>query len=61
MEAGLPLDALRQQLGHAHLQTTMLYDDVRPECVWCEFDAATAVLEADRRLRQQAARAEGPS
>jgi integrase/recombinase XerD len=58
-EAGMPLDALRQQLGHAHLQTTMLYDDIRPERVRREFDEATAVLEADRRLRQQAERGEG--
>ena len=57
----MPLDALRKQLGHAHLQTTLIYDDVRPERVRREFDAATAVLEADRRLRQQAARGERPS
>lgn len=28
-EGGMPLDTVQRQLGHAHLETTMLYNDIR--------------------------------
>ena len=47
-EAGMPLDALQRQLGHRHLETTMVYTHVRPERLRREYDEATAALEAAR-------------
>ena len=39
-EGGMPLDALQKQLGHAHPDTTMIYNDVRSRRLAKEYQAA---------------------
>jgi len=48
-EAGMPLDTLQRQLGHRHIETTLVYTHVRPGRLRREYDAAMAVLEAERQ------------
>lgn len=39
-EGGMPLDALRKQLGHARLSSTMIYNDIRSRRLAREYQAA---------------------
>ena len=39
-EGGMPLDALQKQLGHAHPDTTMIYNDIRSRRLVREYRAA---------------------
>jgi len=38
--AGISLPALMHLMGHAHIQTTMLYVQLAPQDVWCEYARA---------------------
>lgn len=51
-EAGMELDALQRILGHAHMDTTMIYNHVRDGRAWREYQEAMAVQAADRVLRK---------
>jgi integrase/recombinase XerD len=37
VRAGMSLPALQQLMGHAHISTTMLYVELAPQDVWCEY------------------------
>lgn len=39
-EAGMPLDALQRQLGHRHIETTLIYNQVRDSRLQREYKAA---------------------
>lgn len=39
-EAGMPLDALQRQLGHRHIETTQIYNQVRDSRLQREYKAA---------------------
>ena len=39
-EAGMPLDALQRQLGHRHIETTLIYNTVRDSRLQREYKAA---------------------
>lgn len=39
-EAGMPLDALQRQLGHRHIETTLIYNQVRDSRLQREYRAA---------------------
>jgi site-specific recombinase XerD len=52
-EGGMPLDALQRVLGHRHLDTVMIYNQVRDGRVYREYQEAMAVQEAARRLRER--------
>ena len=52
-EAGMPLDSLQRQLGHADIRTTMAYNHVRPGRLRRDYDLAAEAIEADRRDRRQ--------
>ncbi|MEQ1606463.1 MAG: tyrosine-type recombinase/integrase [Pyrinomonadaceae bacterium] len=41
-EAGMPLDALQRQLGHRHIETTLIYNQVRDSRLQREYKAAMA-------------------
>ena len=49
-ESGMPLDALQRVLGHRHIETVMVYNQVRDGRVYREYQEAMAVQEAARRL-----------
>jgi integrase len=53
-EGGMPLDALQRVLGHRHMDTVMIYNEVRQGRVYREYQEAMAVQNAARRLRGQA-------
>jgi site-specific recombinase XerD len=38
--AGIALPALQQLMGHAHINTTMLYVQLAPQDVWREYARA---------------------
>jgi integrase/recombinase XerD len=57
-EAGMPLDALQRQLGHADIRTTMAYTHIRPARLRRDYDRAAAAIETDR-LRERQQREEG--
>jgi integrase/recombinase XerD len=40
VRAGMSLPALQQLMGHSHIQTTMLYVELAPRDVWCEYARA---------------------
>jgi site-specific recombinase XerD len=40
VRAGMSLPALMQLMGHADIQTTMLYVQIAPEDVWREYARA---------------------
>ena len=42
VRAGMSLPALMHLMGHADIQTTMLYVQLAPEDVWREFARAVA-------------------
>ena len=42
VRAGMSLPALMQLMGHADIQTTMLYVQIAPQDVWREFARAVA-------------------
>lgn len=44
-EAGMPLDALQRQLGHRHIDTTMVYTEIRDGRLQREYQQAMEVLE----------------
>ncbi len=41
-EAGMPMDALQRQLGHRHLETTLIYNEVRDTRLQREYRQAMA-------------------
>lgn len=45
-EAGMPMDALQRQLGHRHIETTLIYNEVRDSRLQREYHQAMA--EASR-------------
>jgi integrase/recombinase XerD len=49
-EGGMPLDALQRVLGHRHMDTVMIYNEVRQGRVYREYQEAMAVQNAARRL-----------
>ena len=51
-EAGMPLDSLQRQLGHADIRTTMAYNHIRPGRLRRDYDHAAEAIEADR-LRER--------
>ena len=55
-EAGMPLDVLKDIMGHAHIETTMIYNHVRPDRLSREYDGAMAVQAADRVLGEASRR-----
>ena len=40
VRAGISLPALQHLMGHAHIQTTMLYVQLAPQDVWTEYARA---------------------
>jgi len=42
VRAGMSLPALMHLMGHADIQTTMLYVQIAPEDVWREYSRAVA-------------------
>jgi integrase/recombinase XerC len=52
-EGGMPLDALQRVLGHRHIDTVMIYNEVRQGRVYREYQEAMAIQNAARRLRGQ--------
>jgi integrase/recombinase XerD len=42
VRAGISLPALMQLMGHAHIQTTMLYVQLTPRDVWEQYARAVA-------------------
>jgi site-specific recombinase XerD len=40
VRAGISLPALMHLMGHAHIQTTMLYVQIAPQDVWREYARA---------------------
>jgi len=40
VRAGISLPALMRLMGHSHIHTTMLYVQLSPQDVWCEFHRA---------------------
>jgi len=44
-EAGMPLDALQRQLGHRHLDTTMVYNEIRDGRLQREYQQAMEKVE----------------
>jgi site-specific recombinase XerD len=52
-EAGMPLDSLQRQLGHADIRTTMVYNHVRPGRLRRDYERAAEALEADRRRERR--------
>ena len=55
-EGGMPLDALQRALGHRHMDTVMIYNEVRQGRVYREYQEAMAVQNAARRLGDRADR-----
>ncbi len=45
-EGGMPLDSLRQLLGHRHVDTTLIYNEVRNGRLQRDYDAAMADADA---------------
>ncbi|MCA1626407.1 MAG: tyrosine-type recombinase/integrase, partial [Acidobacteria bacterium] len=41
-EAGMPMDALQRQLGHRHIETTLIYNEVRDSRLQREYHQAMA-------------------
>ena len=41
-EAGMPMDALQRQLGHRHIETTLIYNEVRDSRLQREYQQAMA-------------------
>jgi site-specific recombinase XerD len=48
IRAGVSLPALMRLMGHAHIQTTLLYIQLTPQDVFAEYARAVAKLTADR-------------
>ncbi|HZU12134.1 MAG TPA: tyrosine-type recombinase/integrase [Chloroflexota bacterium] len=48
-EAGMPLDALQRQLGHRHLDTTMVYNEIRDGRLQREYRQAMERQETGRQ------------
>lgn len=48
IRAGLSLPALMRLMGHAHIQTTLLYIQLTPQDVFAEYGRAVAKVTADR-------------
>ncbi len=48
--AGISLPALMRLMGHASVQTTMLYTELIPRDVWDEFHKVVAKLRRERFL-----------
>ena len=42
VRAGISLPALQHLMGHSQIQTTMLYVELAPQDVWCEYARAVA-------------------
>jgi site-specific recombinase XerD len=42
MRAGISLPALMQLMGHAHIQTTLVYLQITPQDVWEQYARAVA-------------------
>ena len=42
VRAGISLPALQHRMGHSQIQTTMLYVELAPQDVWCEYARAVA-------------------
>jgi integrase/recombinase XerD len=40
VRAGISLPALQQLMGHAQIRPTMLYVQIAPQDVWCEYARA---------------------
>lgn len=47
-EAGMPMDALQRQLGHRHIETTLIYNEVRDGRLQREYIEAMAACAAAR-------------
>ncbi|HEV2689687.1 MAG TPA: site-specific integrase, partial [Bryobacteraceae bacterium] len=48
IRAGVSLPALMRLMGHAQIQTTLLYIQLTPQDVFAEYTRAVAKLTADR-------------
>jgi integrase len=59
-EGGMPLDTLQRVLGHRHIDTVMIYNEVRQGRVYREYQETMAVHQAARRLSEQVRRGEDP-
>jgi len=42
VRAGVSLPALQHLMGHSQIHTTMLYVELAPQDVWCEYARAVA-------------------
>jgi site-specific recombinase XerD len=51
VRAGISLPALQRLMGHAHIQTTMLYIQLAPQDVWREYARALARRASDTSPR----------
>lgn len=52
IRAGVSLPALMRLMGHAHIQTTLLYIQLTPQDVFAEYTRAVAKLTAERGGQQ---------
>ena len=44
IRAGVSLPALQRLMGHAHIQTTLLYIQLTPQDVFAEYTRAVALI-----------------
>ena len=52
IRAGVSLPALRHLMGHANIETTMLYIQISPQDVYAEYARAVAKQTAPARIAQ---------